>query len=192
MSRCGAADEQGAFDAIRRDQVGGQDVAQAEWLQVLHVERMCQPAGFAEQFVGTEEAVGVQVQEGAQRVVLLAVGRFTRQVGAVVRGIDDQAGAVGGGVAQHQRDESGGESLAEAFEEGGPGDGLGGALVELREQGAEFGGWKGSWQHGRGDSVGRRRTPSPAAGEGVRNRSAFPIVLTPTPASSSVQPRACP
>ncbi|MNT58520.1 hypothetical protein D3C72_1959600 [compost metagenome] len=146
-----AAGEQGAFHAVRRHQVGGQDIAQVERLQVLHVERVRQPCRLAEQLVGAEQPVGVQVQERAQRIVLLAVRRLAGQVRPVWRRVDDQPRPVGGGMAQDQGDEGGVQPCANALEEGGPGHGLGRALVEQAEQGAQLAGRKrggeGIWGH---------------------------------------------
>ena len=68
-----AAHEERAFDATFATQVRAEDVAQVERLQVLPVEIVRAPRGFAEQPVGREDLAGRLVEKRAQRVELLAV-----------------------------------------------------------------------------------------------------------------------
>ncbi|MNU69984.1 hypothetical protein D3C71_593830 [compost metagenome] len=134
-----AAGEQRAVHAGGGAHVGHQHIAQVQGVQVVAVEIMGQPGLRAQHLVGTGHLVRGPVEERADRIEVFAVRGLAGQQRAMHRGIDDQPGAFMVGVAQHQGEEAGGESLAQGFQQTGPGRGLQRAVVDQPEQVAELG-----------------------------------------------------
>ncbi|MNE37862.1 hypothetical protein D3C80_1317360 [compost metagenome] len=140
--RMAAAGEQRTVHAGLGAQVGRQHVTQVQRLQVAAVEVVGQPGLVAQHLVGAGHLSRRPVEEGTDRIVVLAVGRLARQVRAVDRGVDDQAGAVVGGVAQHQGHEAGAKAQAQRLQQAGPGCRFERAAVGQGEQVAQFAGVK--------------------------------------------------
>ncbi|MDT4852298.1 hypothetical protein FQZ97_865220 [compost metagenome] len=126
--------------AGRRAHVGHQHVAQVEGLQVVAVEVVGLPGSAAHDFVGAGDLIGGPVEEGADGVVVLAVGGLAGQMWAVDRGIDDQPRPFVGGVAQDQGEKTGVQAQAQCFQQAGPGGWLHRAAVGQGQQFAELAG----------------------------------------------------
>ncbi|MCY1510004.1 hypothetical protein D9M68_443630 [compost metagenome] len=124
--------------AGRRAHVGHQHMAQVERSQVALVEVVGQPVFAAQHLVGSRHPVDGPVEEGADGVVVLAVGGFAGQVRAMDRGVDDQPRPLVGGVAQHQGQVARVEALAQRVQQAGPGGWLHRAAVGQPQQLAEL------------------------------------------------------